>query len=285
MRVVSHIDELKKEIRDARAAGKSIGLVPTMGYLHEGHLTLMRRARAEQGFVIVTLFVNPLQFGPQEDYAVYPRDLVRDCKLADSTGIDILFTPAVDEMYPEGNGSILTFVEVEKITNSLCGASRPGHFRGVATVVAKLFNIAEADVAYFGQKDAQQVAVIRRMVSDLNMNVKIVAVPIVREVDGLAMSSRNQYLNPQERQAALVLSKALARAKEMLNGGERGAAVIACEILQLIGQEPMAAVEYVSIVDPLTLEPLGAIEGKALIAMAARFGKTRLIDNMLWGDE
>jgi pantoate--beta-alanine ligase len=282
MQVVSRIDELKQKIHAAKAAGKTIGLVPTMGYLHEGHLTLMRRARAEQGFVIATLFVNPLQFGPQEDYSVYPRDLARDSKLAETTGIDILFAPTVDEMYPSGNGKILTFVDVEKITTTLCGASRPGHFRGVATVVAKLFNIAEADAAYFGQKDAQQVAVIRRMVADLNMNVKIVAVPIVRESDGLAMSSRNQYLNSQERQAALILSKSLAKAQEMLVTGERDAAVIAGAMLQVLQQELMAAVEYISIVDTLTLEPMKTIDGEALLALAVRFGKIRLIDNLLW---
>ena len=209
MQVIKQIEQLKQVVRDAKRQGKTVGLVPTMGYLHEGHLTLMRRARQEQGLVIATLFVNPLQFGPQEDYADYPRDLARDCELAESTGIDVLFAPAVDEMYPAGNGKTLTFVDVEKITASLCGASRPGHFRGVATVVTKLFNIAEADVAYFGQKDAQQVAVIRRMAEDLNMNVKIVAVPIVRESDGLAMSSRNKYLDSAQRQAALVLSVAL----------------------------------------------------------------------------
>ena len=196
MQVITHIEELKRKIHDARALGKSIGVVPTMGYLHEGHLTLMRQAKNEQGFVIATLFVNPLQFGPTEDYGVYPRDLQRDSKMAATTGIDVLFAPSVDEMYPAGNGKTLTFVDVAQITEPLCGASRPGHFRGVATVVTKLFNITEADVAYFGQKDAQQVAVIRQIVADLNMNVKIVAVPIVREADGLALSSRNQFLNP-----------------------------------------------------------------------------------------
>ena len=226
MQVITRIDELKKKIRDARAAGRTIGVVPTMGYLHEGHLTLMRQARAEQGFVIATLFVNPLQFGPTEDYAVYPRDLARDSKLAATTGIDVLFAPTVDEMYSAGNGKTLTFVDVEKITATLCGASRPGHFRGVATVVTKLFNITEADVAYFGQKDAQQVTVIRQMVRDLNMNVRVVAVPIVREADGLALSSRNQYLSPTERQAALVLSKSLRLAETMLAGGNREASAI-----------------------------------------------------------
>ena len=285
MQVITRIDELKKKIRDARAAGRTIGVVPTMGYLHEGHLTLMRQARAEQGFVIATLFVNPLQFGPTEDYAVYPRDLARDSKLAATTGIDVLFAPTVDEMYPAGNGKTLTFVDVEKITATLCGASRPGHFRGVATVVTKLFNITEADVAYFGQKDAQQVTVIRQMVRDLNMNVRVVAVPIVREADGLALSSRNQYLSPAERQAALVLSKSLRLAETMLAGGNREASAVLAAVTDCIAQEPLAAVDYIAMVDPQTLQPLTQISGAALVALAVRFGKTRLIDNLLWEEK
>ena len=282
MQVIKQIEQLKQVVRDAKRQGKTVGLVPTMGYLHEGHLTLMRRARKEQGLVIATLFVNPLQFGPQEDYADYPRDLARDCELAESTGIDVLFAPAVDEMYPAGNGKTLTFVDVEKITASLCGASRPGHFRGVATVVTKLFNIAEADVAYFGQKDAQQVAVIRRMAEDLNMNVKIVAVPIVRESDGLAMSSRNKYLDSAQRQAALVLSRSLERAATLLATGERDSSLIVATVRDLISQEPLAEIDYVSLVDPLTMEALDRVETRALLALAVKFGKTRLIDNMLW---
>ena len=282
MQVIKQIEQLKQVVRDVKRQGKTVGLVPTMGYLHEGHLTLMRRARKEQGLVIATLFVNPLQFGPQEDYADYPRDLARDCELAESTGIDVLFAPAVDEMYPAGNGKTLTFVDVQKITASLCGASRPGHFRGVATVVTKLFNIAEADVAYFGQKDAQQVAVIRRMAEDLNMNVKIVAVPIVRESDGLAMSSRNKYLDSAQRQAALVLSRSLERAATLLAAGERDSSLIVATVRDLISQEPLAEIDYVSLVDPLTMEALDRVETRALLALAVKFGKTRLIDNMLW---
>ena len=282
MLIVTCIADLKQKIREARAAGLSIGVVPTMGCLHEGHLTLMRQARKEQGFVIATLFVNPLQFGPQEDYTVYPRDLNRDSALAATTGIDVLFAPSVDEMYPAGDGKILSFVDVEQITSTLCGASRPGHFRGVATVVTKLFNITEADVAYFGQKDAQQVAVIRQMVEDLNFNVKIVSVPIVREPDGLALSSRNRYLNPEERQGALVLSRSLERARELLSSGERDSTVILESMCNMIAQEPLAAIDYVSIVNTLTLEPLKKVSGAALIALAVRFGKTRLIDNLLW---
>ena len=282
MQVIKQIEQLKQVVHATKRKGKTVGLVPTMGYLHEGHLTLMRRARQEQGLVIATLFVNPLQFGPQEDYADYPRDLARDCELAESTGIDVLFAPAVDEMYPAGNGKTLTFVDVEKITASLCGASRPGHFRGVATVVTKLFNIAEADVAYFGQKDAQQVAVIRRMAEDLNMNVKIVAVPIVRESDGLAMSSRNKYLDSAQRQAALVLSRSLERAAALLAAGERESFLIVATVRDLISQEPLAEIDYVSLVDPLTMDALDRVESRALLALAVKFGKTRLIDNMLW---
>ena len=282
MQIVTSVTELKKIIRTARAARQTIGVVPTMGYLHEGHLTLMRKARAEQDIVIATIFVNPLQFGPQEDYAVYPRDLKRDSAMAETTGIDVLFAPSVDEMYPAGSGRTLTFVDVEQITTKLCGASRPGHFRGVATVVAKLLNITEADVGYFGQKDAQQVTVIRRMVDDLNMNVKIVAVPIVRESDGLALSSRNQYLSPDERQAALVLSRALVRAQELLQAGEKDSERILAVMNDLISREPLARIEYISVVDPTALEPLQQISGPALIALAVRFGKTRLIDNLIW---
>lgn len=282
MQVITRIAELKQKIRNAREAGKSIGVVPTMGYLHEGHLTLMRRARLEQGMVIATLFVNPLQFGPQEDYEAYPRDLDRDATMAESTGIDVLFAPAVDEMYPSGKGKTLTHVDVDTITTTLCGASRPGHFRGVATVVTKLFNITEADTAYFGQKDAQQVAVLRQMVKDLNVNVKIVAVPIVREADGLAMSSRNQFLNPSERQAALVLFRSLARAEKMLADGERNSSVILAQMNEMVRQEPLAQIDYISIVNTRTLESVPLISGDVLIAMAVRFGKTRLIDNLLW---
>lgn len=282
MKIISRIAELKEVIRRAKTEGKTVGLVPTMGYLHEGHLTLMRQARQEQGFVIATLFVNPLQFGPNEDFAVYPRDLERDRTLAESTGIDVLFAPPVEEMYPAGNGKCLTFVDVDTITATLCGASRPGHFRGVATVVAKLFNISEADVAYFGQKDAQQVAVIRQMVADLNMNVRIVSVPIVREADGLAMSSRNKFLANDQREAALVLSKSIDKACGLLRNGERNAATIVAEMNSLIRQEPLAEIDYVSIVDPVSLQPLTVIRDMALVALAVKFGKTRLIDNMIW---
>jgi pantoate--beta-alanine ligase len=253
-----------------------------MGYLHEGHLMLMRQAKEAHGVVVASIFVNPLQFGPKEDFASYPRDLERDSQMAAAAGVDILFAPEVKEMYPGGLETMLAFVDVRAVTEHLCGASRPGHFRGVATVVAKLFNIVEPDAAYFGQKDAQQVVVIRRMAEDLNMRVRIVAVPIVREADGLAMSSRNVYLNPAERQAALVLSKSLRLAEQSLKAGERNAPRIIAEMRRLIEQEPLAVVDYVSISDPNNLENLAEIGGSALVALAVRIGKTRLIDNLLW---
>lgn len=284
MEIIKKADELKSRVKQAKKEGNTVGFVPTMGYLHEGHLTLMREAKKNNDVVIASIFVNPLQFGPNEDYEVYPRDLNRDSELAASAGVDILFAPGVEEMYPGGYQNMRTFVEVEEITDRLCGASRPGHFRGVTTVVTKLFNIVEPDVAYFGQKDAQQVAVIRRMVIDLNMNVKIVPVAIVREKDGLAMSSRNVRLNPAERQAALVLSKSLKLAAEKLSAGERDAGLIAAAMRDLIAKEPLAAIDYISISDSNTINELSVIDRPVLIALAVKFGSTRLIDNMVWGE-
>ncbi|NLP40609.1 MAG: pantoate--beta-alanine ligase [Veillonellaceae bacterium] len=285
MKIVKRVDELRALIRTAKCEGKSVGLVPTMGYLHEGHLSLMRQAKAEQDIVVSSIFVNPLQFGANEDYAVYPRDLERDSKLAAGAGVDIVFAPAVDEMYPQGFQNIKTFVDLIEITDKLCGAVRPGHFRGVATVVTKLFNLVCPDAAYFGQKDAQQVIVIKQMVTDLNMNIKIVTVPIVREADGLAMSSRNVYLQPEERQAALVLSKSLKVADDLLNNGEKNAVVIKQTIEGIIKAEPLADIDYIGVCDTVTLEDLEQVEDKALIALAVKFGKTRLIDNIIWEDK
>jgi pantoate--beta-alanine ligase len=282
MKIVTGIAEVRALVRQARQEGKTVGLVPTMGFLHEGHLTLMRTARAAHGLVVASIFVNPLQFGPREDYAVYPRDLDRDASLAASAGVDVVFAPPVEEMYPQGPANVLTAVEVRDITERLCGAQRPGHFRGVATVVAKLFNIVTPDVAYFGEKDAQQVVVIKRMTAELSMDVAIATVPIVREADGLALSSRNVFLNPAERQAALVLSRSIRLARERLEAGERNAAAIRKVIKELIGSEPLAASDYISVCDPATLRELEAIEGPALVALAVRIGKTRLIDNMTW---
>lgn len=276
--LISTIRGVREAVSAARKAGQRIGFVPTMGYLHEGHLTLMRQARQECGFVVVSIFVNPTQFGPNEDFSRYPRDLERDMALCQQVPVDAVFHPAVEEMYPK---PFLTGVRVDGITAGLCGASRPGHFDGVATVVTKLFNIVKPDVAYFGQKDAQQVAVIRRMVADLNMDVEVRPVPTVREPDGLAMSSRNVYLSPEERQGALVLSRSLRMAQERVAEGERDMVSLLEAMKRMIAAEPLASIDYVQIVDYDTLKPLERLEGKALAALAVRFGKTRLIDNCI----
>lgn len=282
MEVVKHIRDLKSIVQQAKQSGKSIGLVPTMGFLHDGHLALVRQARQDCDLVVVSVFVNPLQFGPHEDYNDYPRDLDQDRRLLTQAQADVLFAPTVEEMYPQGQENMLTFVEVRKITERLCGASRPGHFRGVATVVTKLFNIVEPDMAYFGQKDAQQVAVVKRMVEDLNMNVRIVPVPTVREADGLALSSRNTYLRGPERQAALVLSRALEIAQRMLTAGERDAVKIRDAMRRLIDREPLAAIDYISISDPVSLTEMDRVRTPALVALAVKIGRTRLIDNIVW---
>jgi pantoate--beta-alanine ligase len=255
----------------------TVGFVPTMGYLHEGHLALVKQARLENSAVIVSIYVNPAQFGPREDFGAYPRDLNRDLELLWGGGADIVFVPADDEMYPLGFSS---WVDVEKVTERLEGASRPGHFRGVATVVAKLFNIVQPSRAYFGQKDAQQVVVIKRMVVDLNMGVEVVVVPTVRENDGLAMSSRNIYLSSKERQAATILFKALTLARRLGQGGEKDAEKIRRQMTALIQKEPLAQIDYVSIADAETLEELNLIDRPAVASLAVRIGKTRLIDNM-----
>jgi pantoate--beta-alanine ligase len=251
-----------------------------MGYLHEGHLSLVRRARAENDVVVVSIFVNPTQFAPHEDFATYPRDPERDLALLEKEGTDLVFMPTAEEMYPPGFSS---WVNVEKVTERLEGAFRPTHFRGVATVVTKLFNIVEPHRAYFGQKDAQQAVVIKKMVADLNMNLEIVVLPTVREPDGLAMSSRNVYLNPQERQAALVLFKSLNLARQLWEQGERDAQRLRQEMVALIEREPLAKIDYVSIADPETLEELTEVSRSALVSLAVRFGKTRLLDNIILG--
>jgi pantoate--beta-alanine ligase len=266
------------EIRALRQQlGSSVGFVPTMGYLHEGHLALVKQARIENSAVIVSIYVNPTQFGPREDFGAYPRELNRDLELLRGEGVDIVFVPSGDEMYPPEFSS---WVDVEKVTERLEGASRPGHFRGVATVVAKLFNIVQPTKAYFGQKDAQQVVVIKRMVADLNMGIEIVVVPTVRESDGLAMSSRNIYLSLGARQAATILFKALTLARQLREGGEKDAGKIRRQMTSLIQKEPLAQVDYVSVADPETLEELDLIDRPALASLAVRIGKTRLIDNM-----
>jgi pantoate--beta-alanine ligase len=270
-----------KTVSDARALRQqlegSVGFVPTMGFLHEGHLALVRRAKAENSAVIVSIYVNPTQFGPREDLGAYPRDLDRDLELLEKEGTDIVFVPSDDEVYPREFSS---WVDVEKVTERLEGASRPGHFRGVATVVAKLFNIVQPTRAYFGQKDAQQVVVVNRMVADLNMNLEVVVVPTVRETDGLAMSSRNVYLNPEQRQAATVLFKALCLARQLRKAGEKDAETIRRQMTALIQREPQAHIDYVSIADAETLEELDLLDRPAVASLAVRIGKTRLIDNM-----
>ncbi len=277
MQITRTIGEMKALRRQSQG---TVGFVPTMGYLHDGHLALVRRARAENSLVVVSIFVNPTQFGPTEDFNRYPRDIPRDLALLEKERTDIVFMPASEEMYPPGFSS---WVVVEKVAEQLEGKSRPGHFRGVATVVNKLFNIVEPTRAYFGQKDAQQVVVIKRMVADLNMNVEIVVVPTVRESDGLAMSSRNIYLDPRERQAATVLFRALSLAENLWRSGERDAGVIRGAMVSLIREEPLAEIDYVSVAHPETLEELSTIDGPALASLAVRIGKTRLIDNTVLG--
>jgi len=267
------------ELRAIRASLPGVfGLVPTMGYLHEGHLSLVRRARAEFDHVGVSIFVNPPQFGPQEDLTAYPRDLARDLTRLEPLGVDVVWAPAPDIVYPPG---FQTWVTVEEVTKPLEGKARPGHFRGVATVVAKLFNAFTPDKAYFGQKDAQQVVVIRRMAHDLNFPLEVVVCPTVREPDGLALSSRNVYLNPEERQAATVLYRALSAAKAKFEAGERDADMLRAIMSSTIASEPLAREEYVSAADPDTLAELERAEQGVLLSMAVRVGKTRLIDNFL----
>ncbi|MCP2239761.1 pantoate--beta-alanine ligase [Thermoanaerobacterium thermosaccharolyticum] len=279
MIVVKKISDVREAIKAQKAQGKTIGLVPTMGYLHEGHLSLVKKARENSDFVCASVFVNPIQFGPNEDYNKYPRDIERDIKLLEENGCDLVFIPSVEEMYPSER---LTTVSVIKITNKLCGAYRPGHFDGVCTVVTKLFNIFTPDIAVFGQKDAQQVAVIKKMVEDLNIPVKIIASPIVRDKDGLALSSRNVYLSDDERHAALILNKSLKEAEKILKSGERNAENIISRVKNILESEPLCKIQYVSCVHPDTLEDLMAINDKALIAIACYIGNTRLIDNLLW---
>ena len=275
---IATISEMRRALAEIRG---SVGLVPTMGYLHAGHMALVERARRENDIVVVTIFVNPTQFGPEEDLDQYPRDLTRDLTILREAGVDFVFTPDPAEIYPE---DFSTYVVVDGLSEKLEGAFRPGHFRGVATIVAKLFNIIPADRAYFGQKDAQQVVIIKRMARDLNFQHQIVVVPTVREMDGLALSSRNVYLSAEERQAALVLSKALFHARDLYSRGERSATEIRTAVRAMLDAEPMVKTDYVTVSDPETLEELDRIECRALVALAARVGKTRLIDNILVGD-
>lgn len=276
MIICKKISEVRDIVKEQRGQGRSIALVPTMGYLHEGHLTLVAEARKSGAFVVMSIFVNPLQFGPNEDFARYPRDLERDAKKAEGAGVDLIFNPEVEEMYPSKN---LTHVEVDELGDSLCGASRPGHFRGVTTVVSKLFHIVQPDRAYFGQKDYQQYLIICQMVKDLNFPIEVIGVPIVREEDGLALSSRNVYLSPEQRAEALVLQRSLREAENWLRQGERSALTIEERIKELIRNESSGEIDYVEIRSAENLHRVEQIEGKIFIALAVRFGPTRLIDN------
>lgn len=278
MKIIERISDMKLIIKEKKRAGKSIGFVPTMGYLHKGHVSLAEASVKENDFTVMSIFVNPTQFGPNEDFNKYPRDLKRDIEIATDAGVDVIFAPTPQEMYPEG---YKTYVNVEDITDVLCGQSRKGHFKGVATVVNKLFNIIEPDRAYFGQKDAQQVIVLKKMVNDLNMNLEIVTCPIVREQDGLAMSSRNVYLDAQQRKASLVLSRSLFGAQKMVKDGERSKAAVMKYIVSEIEGEKLANIDYIEIRNAQTLGETERIEGSVLIAMAVRFGTTRLIDNAI----
>jgi len=275
MKVIEKIDDMK---RLRKQLTEPVGFVPTMGYLHKGHLALVRWARTENPSLVISIFVNPTQFGPQEDFNQYPRDTERDLALLEKERVDIVFMPSVDEMYPPQFNS---WVEVGKITERLEGASRPGHFRGVTTVVAKLFNIIQPTRAYFGQKDAQQVVVIKKMVAELNMNLEIVTVPTMREPDGLAISSRNTYLNPEERKAATVLYQAISLAQKLWLQGETNAQAIRQQMLALIQKEPLATIDYVSITDTKTLDELDTVKPPALVSLAVKIGNTRLIDNVV----
>ncbi len=281
MEIIKSVQEMSRLARNFKKEGNVIGFVPTMGFLHEGHLSLVREAKKESDRVVVSIFVNPTQFGPGEDYKEYPRDLEGDAVKLEEIGIDYIFTPEVADMYPEGFNS---YVEVLGITEVLCGSSRPGHFRGVTTVVSKLFNIVQPDQAYFGQKDFQQLMVIKRMVRDLNMPVEVKGLPIVREPDGLARSSRNKYLNGQERKAASVLYRSLLRAEELYQSGIKETSRLKKEIINLISSEPLAKIDYVAIVVPDTLQELDIIKGQSLVALAVYIGNTRLIDNLLLGE-
>lgn len=274
MKVTKTVEETRKLVKAWKQEGKSIGLVPTMGFLHEGHASLIRRCREENDIVVVSDFVNPTQFGPNEDLEAYPRDFKRDSELCESLGADLIFNPEPEEMYHDPHA----FVSIDLLSETLCGKTRPIHFKGVCTVVSKLFHIVTPDKAYFGQKDAQQLAIIRKMVQDLNFDIQIVGCPIVREEDGLAKSSRNTYLNAKERKAALCLSKAIRRGMDVIHPQANASEVLG-EMRAIIEAEPLARIDYVSMVDALTMQPVEKVEKDVLVAMAVYIGKTRLIDN------
>ena len=281
MRIVKTIDEVRRQVKAWRAEGLTVGLVPTMGYLHEGHASLISASHRDNDRTVVSDFVNPMQFGPNEDLESYPRDMEHDAAIVEENGGDLIFNPEPNEMYHEGFSS---FVDMTVLTEELCGLSRPVHFRGVCTVVTKLFNIVQPDRVYFGKKDAQQLAVIRHMVDDLNMDIEIVGCPIIREEDGLAKSSRNTYLNSNERQAALVLSKAIFYGIDMVRNGEKDCSVIISAMSDIINEEPLARIDYVKIVDCSTMQIIPTLDRSALCAIAVYIGTTRLIDNFFTED-
>lgn len=278
MDVVSTIKEVREYVKQWKKNGESVGFVPTMGYLHEGHGSLITAARKSNDRVVVSIFVNPMQFGPTEDLASYPRDLEKDSRYCESLGADLIFHPEPSEMYHE---DFCSYVDMSVLTEELCGLSRPVHFRGVCTVVNKLFNIVQPDRAYFGEKDAQQLAIIKHMVQDLNMDIEVVGCPIVREEDGLAKSSRNTYLSPEERKAALILSRTVELGKKLIDEGERDAQVVVSKMEANIGKEPLAKIDYVKAVNGLTMQQQKEIKAPMLIAMAVYIGNTRLIDNFI----
>jgi pantoate--beta-alanine ligase len=275
--LITTANALRQALAASRTAGKTIGLVPTMGALHAGHASLLKAARAETGFVTASIFVNPIQFGPAEDLARYPQPLNQDLELCGQEGVDLVFAPDVTTMYSPG---FCTYVEVQGLSDGLCGRSRPGHFRGVTTVVLKLFNLVQPDVTYFGQKDAQQARVIQQMVDDLDLPLRLRICPIVREPDGLALSSRNRYLDPGQRRHATVLFRTLQEARALIDGGERDAARVRQQLVGLIAATPGAVLDYVDIVDAITLKPVHSLQGELLVAIAVKFGTTRLIDNI-----
>ena len=278
MRIIKTVEDVRKTVKEWKKEGLSVGLVPTMGYLHEGHQSLIKKAREDNDRVLVSVFVNPMQFGENEDFDSYPRDIERDSEICEKSGVDVIFNPEIAEMYDEFFSS---FVNMDTLPNGLCGKSRPIHFKGVCTVVCKLFNIVSPDRAYFGQKDAQQLAIIKRMVSDLNFDIQIIGCPIVREADGLAKSSRNTYLSDEERNAAVVLSRSLKIGKELINNGEKSAEKVIFAIKNEINKEELAKIDYVEIVDMNRLQSVDNIDDPILVAIAVYIGKTRLIDNFI----
>lgn len=280
MRVITSVTEMQREAEEWQKHGRKVGLVPTMGYLHRGHVSLMKAAREENDIVVASIFVNPTQFGPSEDYERYPRDLEADARKAEAVGVDVIFAPNAEEMYPRG---YITYVQPEELSGRLCGASRPGHFRGVCTVVLKLFHIIRPTHAYFGQKDAQQYIILERMARDLNLPVAMRRMPIIREQDGLALSSRNIYLSEEERKQAVALYHSLSLAGQLYAGGERGAEVIRKAMESELRKALLGEVEYLAIVDTANLLPVEKLKGQVLIALAVRFGSTRLIDNIIVG--